>query len=169
MGFTFKDGKAREWNVTIDVDTAECIATGTDLDFLGDLKARKHAYERIMGDVRILLNVVWHIIKPTADEKKVTIDDWRKSINGDTIEAMTEALTRSIADFSPPHLRKMILAGWEKGKKTEDAAAQGATEAMDDADLEKVKTAAKNKVMQAFDEATQRFEKSSITSPEPSA
>lgn len=163
MALTFTDRFGREHNLALDVETVDRIKASTDIDLLGKPKDVAAAYNKVMEDVRILLNVAWHIIKPQAEKCGITIESFRESINGDVIEAMAGAFTEAIANFSPTHLRKVILAAWGKQQELNESAAAGATAAFSKADLTKVSAAAEATATAALTGAIDRLEKLSTS------
>lgn len=121
MGLKFQDKLGREWDCTIDVPTIERLIDNKTCDLYGALDNEMKLYKSIMKDPRQLMGTVWAIIEPQAAAMSppVTILDWRLAIDGDTIEAMGEAFTLALANFSPALKKSLILKGWEKGKKLE--------------------------------------------------
>ncbi len=157
----YKDSADREWSLKLSIDVVDRIKAATDIDLLGKPKDVQDAYAKIMEDVRVLMNVCWHIVEPQAAAAGVSIDAFRQAIDGDTIERMAETLTEAIADFSPTHLRTLFRKGWEKGKQMDDRQLSGALAAMEETDLEKLEAKAKQKTSAAISKMLERSDNSS--------
>lgn len=169
MSLTFQDAKGRTWSLKLSIDAVDRIAELTGLDLLATSKECGAAYRKIMGDARILLNVAWHVIAPQAQNLNVPIEDFRASIDGNAIEAIGEAFTEALADFSPTSLRTMIRAGWKKGKEAETSQLKGGLAAIEKTDLQEMEQRAEAQVAAELGKLMKPPENSSTASLESSA
>jgi len=147
-GLLFRDKKGREWNLKLDAGIVDDVydATGEiDLYKIGDSDCS--LYVRIMGDIRILTNVVWQIVKPQAGD--MTPRQFKELLDGRAQEEMGKAFTRAIADFSPRRLGQMLLKGMKKTEELESALIDRETAKLEMMTLEEAEAKIKSSISAA--------------------
>lgn len=153
MAFMFTDKTGHEWDCMIDVPTIERLIDNKTCDLYGALDKDAALYKSIMSDPRQLMGVVFAIIELQAKAAGITPDAWRKAIDGDTLEAMGDAFTHSLAFFSPARKRALMLKGWEKGKKIDELNTANANAMLDKADPTAIAAKQAEKAQARFDQA----------------
>lgn len=98
----FNDIKGNPWIVDVTVSALRRVKALAALD-LGDFSAiaSGEVLKRLAGDPVLLADVVYAIVKPEADSRGLSKDDFCDLIQGDVIEEATSAILESLADFFP--------------------------------------------------------------------
>ncbi len=96
----FKDNTGNEWTVEINVAALKRIRSLTGTDLLevisgGDL------LERLMRDPVLLCDIIYALVKPQADEKRISDEAFGAAMAGDAIDAATAALLDELVAFCP--------------------------------------------------------------------
>ena len=92
---TFTDKKQRSWQIDFDVYLAEKVKAAVDVDLL-NLFADTTAAE-VLGNPVTLVRVLTVLCEEQF--KKVTPEDFGRSLAGDSLEGAGHALLESVADF----------------------------------------------------------------------
>ncbi len=97
---TFRDNAGNEWSVEINVSALKRIRSLTGTDLLevisgGDL------LERLMRDPVLLCDTIYALVKPQADEKRISDEAFGTAMAGDAIDAATAALLDELVAFCP--------------------------------------------------------------------
>ncbi|MCL4199605.1 MAG: hypothetical protein KJZ69_19080 [Phycisphaerales bacterium] len=97
---TFKDNADNEWSVEINVAALKRIRSLTGTDLLevisgGDL------LERLMRDPVLLCDIIYALVKPQADEKRISDEAFGAAMAGDAIDSATAALLDELVAFCP--------------------------------------------------------------------
>jgi len=98
-----KDKADRSWVLTVDVGAIRRVKGALGVDLL-DI-ARGDLLERLVDDPVLLVDVLFVLCKPQADEAKVTHEDFDRSIVGHALDDAASALFEEILDFFPRGLR----------------------------------------------------------------
>ncbi len=112
----FTDACGRSWSVDITVATLKRIRTLTGTDLLE--AAGGTLLDRLVADPVLLGDVLYACVKPQADERKLTDEDFGRALAGDAIDAATTALIEAFVAFFPSPRRRILakaaakLAGW---------------------------------------------------------
>lgn len=97
---TFRDNTGNEWSVEINVAALKRIRSLTGTDLLevisgGDL------LERLMRDPVLLCDIIYALVKPQADERRISDEAFGAAMAGDAIDAATAALLDELVAFCP--------------------------------------------------------------------
>ena len=117
---SFRDADGREWPVTVDVNAAKRVRNmvGVNLlDITGGLFDK-------LSDPITLVDVLYAICKPVADERKVSDEDFGRCLLGDPIDSATEALLEELVDFFPSQRREYLRTLLERSRETQGRAYQ---------------------------------------------
>ncbi|RIK72136.1 MAG: hypothetical protein DCC68_26745 [Planctomycetota bacterium] len=102
---SFKDTNGREWLVTLNVAQVKRVRErlGVNLADLqeGNLLTR-------LADPVLLVDVLFVLVQPQADENSVTDEQFAASLGGDTLSAASTALLEALCDFFPLPTRLML-------------------------------------------------------------
>jgi len=114
---TFKDNAGRAWTVTVNVDAVKRVRSLLNVNLLEVLDGK--LIERLAGDAVLLCDVLYALVKPEADERKVTDEEFGRSMAGDAIEQGTTALLEELVDFFPQARRRLLAKALETLKAWE--------------------------------------------------
>jgi hypothetical protein len=162
---TFKDKNGKEWSIAIDAPTIRTIRQEMSID-LGDPQGK--AYDRMVADPVLLVDVLWLLCKEQAHRDGVTDVQFGRALVGDAIEHATDAMLGVIADFFPPQSRALLHAMTAKAAKVRSMGMEKAMAKINDPSLEEG-------LLAALDERMDREVRGALTrlsaatsSPEPS-
>lgn len=127
---SFKDTEGREWLIAVNVDSIKRVrALCGGLDFLSAVEG--DLFARLGSDPVLLVDAVYAVCKPQADERGITDEQFGKAMAGDAIDAATEALLDEICDFFPSGRRTILQKALKKFRAAETEAVKIATEKVD--------------------------------------
>lgn len=104
---TFKDNKDRSWDLEVNVASIKRVRDIAEVDLL-DIED-SNVFRTLLNDPITLCNVIYVLIKPVADERSITDEDFGRSMAGDAIEHATTALLEELTDFFPHPSRRAAL------------------------------------------------------------
>jgi hypothetical protein len=136
---TFKDTLGREWAIALNVTAVRRIRDLAKVDLLDFTEGR--IFARLADDPVLLADVLYATLKPDADAKGVSDEEFGRALAGDAIEAATGALLEELADFFPSRRRQVLAKGLAKVKELETLLldrAEARIDAVDGAALAKV-------------------------------
>ena len=146
------DAENRTWSTAISVNAIRRVKELVGVNLLevfdGELLAR------LADDPVLLVNTLYAICKPQADERDVSDEAFGELLVGDRIEEATTALVRGINDFFPKDRRAVLDRLWAATKRTRTEAIQMATDKLDSPLVEQAITGA---IRKASDEIAQRL------------
>lgn len=131
---TFTDNLGRSWTITIDVSAIKRVRSLLDVNILdvagGDL------LQRVIEDPVLLCDVIYCLVKPDADAREVSDEDFGRSMAGDAIELATTAFLEELADFFPRDRRDLLRKGMSKIQETKMKLITAAEARLDSPELE---------------------------------
>jgi hypothetical protein len=102
---SFKDTSGREWLVTLNVAQVKRVRErlGVNLADLqeGNLLTR-------LADPVLLVDVLFVLVQPQAEEKNITDEQFAAGLGGDTLADAATALLEALCDFFPQPTRLML-------------------------------------------------------------
>ncbi|MCK6490699.1 MAG: hypothetical protein L6R48_20810 [Planctomycetes bacterium] len=113
---TFTDALGRSWSLEITVATLKRVRAVAGVDLIE--AAGGTLLDRLVADPVLLGDVLYACVKPQADERKITDEDFGRSLAGDAIDLATTALLEEFVAFFPKPRRRVLeqalakLAGW---------------------------------------------------------
>jgi hypothetical protein len=152
---TFKDNAGRVWTISIDVSAVKRVRTLLNVNLLDVIDGK--LIERLAGDIVLLCDVLFALVKPEAETKNISDEDFGRSMAGDSIEHATAAFLEELVDFFPGARRKLLAKALAKMKTWEEKAVALAEKKLESPELD----AAVEKAMSTLGD-------SSGNSPEPS-
>lgn len=124
---TFTDNAGREWRITLDGQTMEDVAELADVDLWAVLDDPFNRIAALLGNRRQLLKVLAALLGPQLEQRKLTMEDFRRAFNPPTMNAAGESLVEALADFSKaPALQQAIARVREAARKIEEAGRRAA-------------------------------------------
>lgn len=102
---SFKDTNGREWLVTLNVAQVKRVRERLGVN-LADLQEGNLLVR--LADPVTLVDVLFVLVQPQADENNVTDEQFAASLGGDTLSAASTALLEALCDFFPQPIRLML-------------------------------------------------------------
>jgi len=131
---TFKDNAGRTWTVTVDVSAVKRVRSLLDVNLREVLDGR--LIERLAGDPVLLCDVLYALVKPEADAKGITDEDFGRAMAGDAVEHATTALLEELVDFFPQGKRRLLQKALGKLKSWEAKALEVAEKRLESPELD---------------------------------
>ena len=98
---SFRDAKGREWVIRIDVGALLDVQERTGLDLPQLMRSDEVLTEFLFGDATQPVRALWVLCEEQAKELGLNERGFMRLFDGPTLEAATEALLKSVANFSP--------------------------------------------------------------------
>jgi hypothetical protein len=133
MGKTFSDTEGRKWTIDVTVATLARVRTLAEVNLLEAIESESKLLDSLSRDPVMLCNVLFAIVKPEADVRSVTDEQFGEALGGDALAEGTEALVQGIIDFFPKARRSLLQRAFDRAKQIVTK-----KEAMAEAQLEKV-------------------------------
>lgn len=136
MPRTFTDNAGRSWQIAVTVSTIRRVRAeaGVDLAAAGrTAPGGESVLERIASDPVLLADALYAIVRPEAEARKITPEQFGEALAGDAVEAAADALVEEIVDFFPTPVR----ARWRRAMDLAKAA-RSRNEAQVDRELERM-------------------------------
>lgn len=131
---SFKDKEGIEWNLEITVGTVKRVRTLVGVDLMEAVNGK--LVEQMASDPIILVDVIYAVAKPQADERGITDEVFGASMGGDCIGDATTAFLEALVDFFPAPRRGLLAKICSKMKKLEAMAFEAADEKLDSGEIE---------------------------------
>jgi hypothetical protein len=152
---TFKDSESREWVIKLDAPTILSVRATADPEFLKGEAIE--TIERLRDDSVTLCVVVYALCKTQIADRKMTDEEFYKSVIGDAIDAATDALLDAILAFTPSRTRQMLETCAAKNNQVRKLAITEAMQAINDpATMERVENALKAEIEESIKRAVTR-------------
>ena len=104
----FTDTEGRDWSLRLDVATLRRVRDLTSVD-LGKLFSDPQQLANLHNDIILFVDVLFAIVKPTADARGVSDIQFGQSLAGDVLESAVLAFETSVVDFLPERDRRAVL------------------------------------------------------------
>jgi len=137
---TFNDTQGRTWSVTINVDAIRRVRGLLDINLLDAVEGK--LLERLVSDPVLLCDILFALVKPEADAKNVSDEDFGRALGGDVLDHATTALLEELVDFFPSGKRTVFRKALDKLKALEGMALETATRRLESTELEQQMAAA---------------------------
>ncbi len=129
------DRKSNVWVVEIDTSTLRRVKAVTGVNLLecveGDL------IERLSSDVLLLVDVLYAILQPQADQQQITDEQFGEGLAGDVITDATTALLEAMVAFFPEPRRRLLKTAAAKYAAVQTKAMEMVQAKLDSPELEK--------------------------------
>lgn len=132
---TFKDNSGREWHLSGNFDNYARVHadTGVRLDDIGT-EDRKSLVQ--LQDTFTLGAVLWSMIEAEANDRGISFEDFRRTLDGTVAEEAYEALLSEMIFFCHPRKRRVLEMAVRKVKEAEARMQQAEDAAMRQAEAE---------------------------------
>lgn len=128
---TFKDNKGRSWSLDLTVAAAKRVRTLTGHDLFRVYTSA--GFETLFSDPITLIDVIYAIVKPQADEAKVDDVAFGESLAGDAVDEATRAMLDALVSFCPsPTSRETLRRVLDRTNVAIDAQMQAMDRALTD-------------------------------------
>jgi hypothetical protein len=161
------DAENRTWSTAISVNAIRRVKELVGVNLLEVFDGEMLA--RLADDPVLLVNTLYAVCKPQADERDISDEAFGELLVGDTIELAAAALVRGIADFFPKDRRAVLDRLWAATKRTRTEAIQMATDKLDSPLVEQAITGAIRKASDEIDQRLRSYGDTSGSSQESSA
>ncbi|MGD9856511.1 MAG: hypothetical protein AB7U20_16310 [Planctomycetaceae bacterium] len=105
-------------------------------------RRRGEALERLVSDPVLLCDILFALVKPEAEAKNVSDEDFGRALEGDVLDQATTALLEELVDFFPSGKRTVLRKALDKLKALEGMALETATQRLESTELEQQMAAA---------------------------
>jgi len=99
----FTDVQGRAWEVAVNYGAMRRVRESLSVNLMevvgGEL------LQRITSDPVLLIDILYWVLKPQADERNISINDFAEIFDGDTVYNASMALRDSIINFFPKDKR----------------------------------------------------------------
>ena len=110
---SFTDNTGRTWTLAVNVGTIKRVRALCDVNLaniitISGATPKVDLLERLGSDPVLLVDVLYAAVKPEADTKGVSDQEFGQAMSGDAIEMATTALLDEVIDFFPETKRKVF-------------------------------------------------------------
>lgn len=116
----FKDAHGRDWSVAIDTHAIKRVRDHTGLLLTKVVEDRSLVEQ--LADPIMLVDVLFVVCKPEADQRGVSDEQFASGLVGDAIDHATDALIGALADFFPSARASLLRTAWGKARTAEERA-----------------------------------------------
>ena len=132
----FSDNTGRTWAVTVNVAVVKRVHSLLGVH-LGDVVGGNLA-QRMIDDPVLMVDVIFAILKPEADERGVDDEEFARSMGGDALDNAMEAfLDEMVNEYLPPTKARLFAKAMTKYRAMMDQVASRAEKLIDSGDLER--------------------------------
>lgn len=125
----FNDTPGREWIIKITFGELRRIRDELSFDLTKILDGGEES-QRITDPI-LLVDIIYLLIEAKANERSVTPEDFGRSLDGETLEKATEAMTGALIDFFPPARRDLYRRAIQAGQRLSEITISQALEAVE--------------------------------------
>jgi len=144
---TFKDREGMSWDVDLNVAAVKRVRDLAGVDLLS---AAQEGFERLFNDPIAMVDAIYAICKPQAEERKISDEEFGRRMAGDSIDdAYTAFLEEFPNFFQNPLRRKLMRQTVEKVQAVERRALKMSEKILGSAALE-------DKINEVLEEARRR-------------
>ena len=131
---TFNDTTGRTWTISINVDAIRRVRSLLNVNLLDAVDGK--LLEQLVVDPVLLCDILFALVKPEADAKNVTDEDFGRALGGDALDHATTALLEGLADFFPSTKAAVFRQAIEKLRALEKLALDTAAKRLASGELE---------------------------------
>lgn len=128
---SFTDATGRTWAVNIDVTTIRRLRSALDVNLLDIVEDEGKLLAQLLTDPVLLVDMIYVICKPQADQHNLTDEDFGRALVGDAIDRATDALLEALSAFFPSQRGALLRRLVEKTRQTMALAYQVANKQLD--------------------------------------
>ena len=132
---TFNDTQGRTWTISINVDAIRRVRSLLNVNLLDAVDGK--LLEQLVVDPVLLCDILFALVKPEADARNVTDEDFGRALGGDALDHATTALLEGLADFFPSAKAAVFRQAIEKLRALEKLALDTAAKRLASGELER--------------------------------
>jgi hypothetical protein len=133
----FADNAAHTWAITVNVAAVKRVRELLQVNLLEIADQKGKLLERLVDDPCLLCDILFCLVKPEADAKQITDEQFGQALAGDALGAATDALLSEIADFFPKGRREIMQRVLAKLTALQEKATSLALVKLDDPELDR--------------------------------
>lgn len=139
---SFTDNTGRNWTLAVTVGTIKRVRALCNVDLANIItiepgkNPQMDLLERLASDPVLLVDVLYAVCKEEADNRKVSDEEFGRSMAGDAIELATAALLDEIIDFFPEAKRRVFQKILSVTRRFEAKSKTALTELLNDPELD---------------------------------
>jgi hypothetical protein len=161
---TFADNAGRTWAIAVNVATVKRVKDLLQVNLLEIADPKGKLLEKVVEDPVLLCDILFCLVKPEADAKGISDEDFGRSLAGDVLGTATDALLGEIADFFPKGRREIMQRILAKLTALQEKATGLALLKLDDPELDRQM---EEELRAALDQATGRKTSTSAAGSSP--
>ena len=131
---TFTDNAGRSWDISVTVDAVKRVRSLLDVDLME--AAAGKLIQQLADSPVLLCDVIYCIVKPQADERNISDEEFGRAMAGDAIDQATSAFLEDLVNFFPSRKREMLQKVLVKLQNLEAIAAEVVNKRLDSPELE---------------------------------
>ena len=141
---TFTDNTGKIWSISVNVAAIKRVRAlcGVDLTSIIDIddegKPTASLLDKISSDPVLLVDILYAVCKPEADQNGISDELFGAHILGDVITNATNALLDEVVDFFPVSKRRVLQQLLKLTRRFEEKIANEAINAFSEENMEKV-------------------------------
>ena len=140
MPESFKDNEGRTWELRLDFGAAKRVRALVGVNLLSPMKEVEPdgppLLARLGEDDMLVIDVIFAILKPRADARDISDEQWAAAMGGDAMQEAHDAFYREYVNFFRSRGKPEAIQAIEKQKATIDAAVREASARMEAIDPE---------------------------------
>ena len=133
---SFKDNAGNSWDVEITIGSVKRVRSLLDVDLL-NLDSGDPPLLTRLGEIELLCDVIFALLKPQADERNITDEEWAAGMGGEAILSAQGAFYAELADFFLGLGQKHLATAVTTQKRMVEAAVEAAEARLAEVDVEK--------------------------------
>lgn len=134
---TFIDSASRTWTILLTINAVKRVRDLLGINLLEPEAGDPPLLTRLGTDEILLCDVIYCLVKPQADEKGVTDEEFGAALGGQAILAAQKAFYEELIDFFHQRGREDRVKAVTTQQKVIDLAVQRAGAKIDGVDIEK--------------------------------
>jgi hypothetical protein len=132
---SFSDSKGRTWNLELNVDVIELVKADCGVNLLDVADPDSDLLKELVAYPPLIAKLIFSALADQAKLREVDAREFRRSMNGDALQAAHDALLDEIILFSPSHRRNLLQAVRDKNREVEEAGTKLALTRLHDPEL----------------------------------
>ena len=133
MSCVFKDSEGREWYVKLTVGAVDRVLDLCQIDLY-----EEDDWGKVLKDPRVACAVLGAVLLPNLEQRNVSTEQFRDSLDGDSAFAGIAALHEAIVNFTPPALRATRKKILDKINETIEAQAKAEEQRLNSGVIDKL-------------------------------
>ena len=121
---SFTDSAGRTWTLSVTVGAVKRARDLAAVDPIG--AATGDLWARLLEDPVLLVDALYALVKPEADARNVSDEDFGRALVGDALDAALAALEEELLAFFPRHQRVRAAANLLAAAETAETRAKEA-------------------------------------------